>query len=210
MEHPDDALEENENPILGKSLAAFINRQSNLLAEEEGGNDKSEDPASTASAAAAAATSSTGPNKPEKYVAYRGGNSSSMAAADGTESTLRVWNLSKLTTEDDLYELFGRFGRIHRVYLPRIEDNKTGEKVARGFAYIAFVRRDDAVLAMEKLEGYGYDHLIIKIEWAKSGYNNGGGGTGGNVYRSGYGKQLAQDTTEKAVFTSTKNNNNNN
>ncbi|RYY70071.1 hypothetical protein EON63_22980, partial [archaeon] len=149
----------------------------------------------------------------------------SSSALDGTETTLRVSNLTKAVTEDDLRDLFGRygvqcmvygqslmmyfassstfnpsnhyfipcirFGRIARISLPR-----DAEKVPRGFAYIAYDMRRDAEKAMEVsyrnlysnltyaiyhipytiqvLQGYGYDHLIIKLEWAKP--NQGGGG----------------------------------
>eukprot|EP01039_Chlorochromonas_danica_P006558 gene6558-7235_t len=116
-----------------------------------------------------------------------------------TETTLRVSNLTKLATEDDLRDLFGRFGRIYRIYLPR-----DIEKVPKGYAYIAFELRKDAEEAMRVLQGYGYDHLIIKIEWAKpmkEGAGGGGGGGGMNSsYVSGYGQKLAQDTTEKAIY----------
>ena len=40
-------------------------------------------------------------------------------------------------------------------------------KEPRGFAYIAFVRHQDAEDALNGLQGHGYDHLILKLEWAK-------------------------------------------
>lgn len=79
------------------------------------------------------------------------------------QTTLRVTNISEDTNEDDLRDLFSPFGRIQRVYLAR--DRET--QVSRGFAYISFHYRDDAARAMEKLNGFGYDHLILKVEWAK-------------------------------------------
>ena len=82
--------------------------------------------------------------------------------AYGTENTLYVSNLTKSVTEDDLRELFERFGRIHRVSIPRND-----LKEPRGFAYIAFAKKEDAEVALARLDGHGYDHLIIKVEWAK-------------------------------------------
>eukprot|EP01089_Gocevia_fonbrunei_P021658 TRINITY_DN8497_c0_g1_i1.p1 TRINITY_DN8497_c0_g1~~TRINITY_DN8497_c0_g1_i1.p1 ORF type:complete len:254 (+),score=76.46 TRINITY_DN8497_c0_g1_i1:99-860(+) len=76
---------------------------------------------------------------------------------------LRVTNLSAYTTEEDLRELFRPFGQIARVYLGR--DRVTN--LARGFAFINFNYVEDAARAMEKLNGYGYDHLILGVEWAK-------------------------------------------
>ena len=77
---------------------------------------------------------------------------------------------------------------------------------SRGFAFVSYVRREDADLAMQKLQGHGYDHLILKIEWAKPSAPrpDAGGGGGGleTSFRSGYGKALAQDTKEKVTFAS--------
>lgn len=78
-------------------------------------------------------------------------------------ATLRVSNLSDDTREDDLQQLFRPFGPITRIYLAK--DRNTS--LSRGFAFVNFVRREDAAVAMEKLAGYGYDHLILQIEWAK-------------------------------------------
>ena len=37
----------------------------------------------------------------------------------------------------------------------------------QGFAFISFISRQDAQKAIESLDGFGYDHLILKVEWAK-------------------------------------------
>lgn len=78
-------------------------------------------------------------------------------------ATLRVSNLSDDVQEEDLAQLFRPFGPVTRTYLAK--DRNTG--YSRGFAFINFVRKEDAAVAMEKLAGYGYDHLILQIEWAK-------------------------------------------
>lgn len=108
-------------------------------------------------------------------------------------ATLRVTNISEETSEDDLRELFGMYGRIKRCYLAK--DRETGR--GRGFAFISFQDRREAQHAMEKLQGHGYDHLILKIEFAQPRKDDGGGG--GTQFRSGYGQKLAQDTTEKVA-----------
>jgi translation initiation factor 3 subunit G len=77
-------------------------------------------------------------------------------------NTLRVTNLSEDTTDDDLRDLFGRFGRISRVFLAKDrETNRT-----KGFAFVSFHERADAIRAMEKLDKKGYDNLIIRVEFA--------------------------------------------
>ncbi|OEU16087.1 Rna binding domain in eukaryotic translation initiation factor 3 subunit 4, partial [Fragilariopsis cylindrus CCMP1102] len=78
-------------------------------------------------------------------------------------NTIRVTNISENTTEADLQDLFKPFGRISRVYLAK--DKETLQ--SRGFAFVSFVNKDDAAKAMEKLQGFGYDHLILKLEWAR-------------------------------------------
>merc|ERR1711935_1008108 len=78
-------------------------------------------------------------------------------------NTLRVSNLSEETGESDLQELFRSFGPISRTYLAK--DRET--QASRGFAFVTFMRREDAQRAMDRLAGYGYDHLILQIEWAQ-------------------------------------------
>mmetsp|Transcript_3867 Transcript_3867/g.7917 ORF Transcript_3867/g.7917 Transcript_3867/m.7917 type:complete len:347 (+) Transcript_3867:64-1104(+) len=112
-------------------------------------------------------------------------------------NTIRVTNLSENTTEADLQELFSHFGRVSRVYLAK--NKETME--SRGFAFVTFVNQKDAAAAMEKLQGFGYDHLILKLEWARPNTPK-DPATSGNEYRSGYGKALAQDTKEKVSFAS--------
>ena len=119
---------------------------------------------------------------------------------DRDHATLRVTNISEDTTEADLQDLFMPFGRLARIYLAK--DRETMQ--SRGFAFVSYVRREDAENAMINLQGYGYDHLILKIEWAKPSAPKPEGGGGGldSTFRSGYGKALAQDTKEKVTYAS--------
>ena len=112
-------------------------------------------------------------------------------------NTIRVTNISENTTEADLQELFQRFGRISRVYLAK--DKET--LISRGFAFVSFVNKDDAAKAMDALQGYGYDHLILKLEWARPNTPK-DPASSGTEFRSGYGKALAQDTTSKVSYAS--------
>jgi translation initiation factor 3 subunit G len=145
-----------------------------------------------------------------RYVppSQRGGAAGSAAGGPGMGSfkpqartddlnTIRVTNLSENTTEADLQELFQRFGRISRVYLAKHKETLT----SRGFAFVTFVNKDDAAKAMDALQGFGYDHLILKLEWAKPNTPKDPGASG-TEFRSGYGKALAQDTKEKVSFAS--------
>nr|AFK45665.1 unknown [Lotus japonicus] len=78
------------------------------------------------------------------------------------ENSVRVTNLSEDTREPDLLELFRPFGAVSRVYVAI--DQKTG--VSRGFGFVNFVSREDAQRAINKLNGHGYDNLILRVEWA--------------------------------------------
>lgn len=96
----------------------------------------------------------------------------SLRNADGTRNaemaqrddscTVRVSNLSEEVKDSDLRELFRRFGAIQRVYLAK--DRETHQ--SRGFAFINFYNREDAASAIAKLDGHGYDHLILSVTWA--------------------------------------------
>lgn len=113
------------------------------------------------------------------------------------QNTLRVTNISEDTTEADLQELFQPFGRISRVYLAK--DKETMQ--SRGFAFVSFVHKEDAARAMDKLQGHGYDHLILKLEWARPSAPK-DPAAASTQFRSGYGKALAQDTKEKVSYAS--------
>ena len=39
--------------------------------------------------------------------------------------------------------------------------------LSQGCAFISFHRREDAARAIAGVSGFGYDHLILNVEWAK-------------------------------------------
>ena len=80
------------------------------------------------------------------------------------------------------------FGKLNRVYLAKDRETNT----SRGFAFVSYYNRQDAERALEKLQGYGYAHLILYLEWAKPSGRDAGSE---NVmrYASGYGKALPQN-----------------
>ncbi|KAI0159736.1 eukaryotic translation initiation factor 3 subunit-like protein [Xylariaceae sp. FL1272] len=78
-------------------------------------------------------------------------------------ATLRVTNVSEMAEEGELRDMFERFGRVTRVFLAK--DRDTG--LAKGFAFISFADRGDAVKACAKMDGYGFKHLILRVEFAK-------------------------------------------
>ncbi|EME38247.1 hypothetical protein DOTSEDRAFT_75720 [Dothistroma septosporum NZE10] len=78
-------------------------------------------------------------------------------------ATLRVTNVSEFAEEADLREMFERWGRVTRVFLAK--DRETGR--AKGFAFVSYADRSDAARACEKMDGYGFGHLILRVEFAK-------------------------------------------
>lgn len=213
MEDPNaDTDLQDEDPVgaISGNLNAFWAKQQRRQLERKYDVGPEADAAATVAAAAAGGWTQVGATKaaaaPGKYVppSQRAAMASGGAAGSSAFkperrddlNTLRVTNLSENTTEADLQELFQRYGRISRVYLAK--DKETMQ--SRGFAFVSFVNKDDAARAMEELQGFGYDHLILKIEFARP--NNKDPSTSGNEYRSGYGKALAQDTKAKVSYAS--------
>lgn len=77
--------------------------------------------------------------------------------------SVRVSNLPEEATEADLQELFKPFGKVTRVFLAK---DKT-KQVSRGFAFVTFSNKDEAQRAIWGVNDYGYNHLILKVEWSK-------------------------------------------
>lgn len=125
---------------------------------------------------AARESAMAGPLESGKYVppsrrGLGGGGSSMMDRGRDDTATIRVSNLSEETRENDLQVLFKPYGSISRIYLAK--DKETGK--SKGFAFINYVRRDDGEKAIAGRSGYGFDHLILHVEWAKPSTNEGPG-----------------------------------
>jgi len=218
-EDPAGAIAGNLNAFWAKQQRRQLERKYDVQADDPnaadaeggaaaGGGWTQVGGAKPSSLAAAAAAGGVGGGGSGKYVppsARGGGGGSAMGGGSMFKpeqrrddlNTLRVTNLSESTTEADLQELFQRFGRISRVYLAK--DKETMQ--SRGFAFVSFVNKDDAARAMESLQGYGYDHLILKIEFARPNAPK-DPASSGTEFRSGYGKALAQDTKSKVSYAS--------
>jgi len=82
---------------------------------------------------------------------------------DRDDATLRVTNVSEFAEEEDLRDMFERFGRVTRVFLAK--DRETGR--AKGFAFVSYADRGDAERACAKMDGHGYDHLVLRVEFAQ-------------------------------------------
>lgn len=117
---------------------------------------------------AGAMTATADTSKTSKYVApsLREGakrpENTNMQRRDDA-SAIRIANLSESTVERDLEDLVKPFGPIQKLYLAK--DKTTG--ACKGFAYIHFKYKADAAKAIQQLNGHGYDHLILSVDWSK-------------------------------------------
>lgn len=101
---------------------------------------------------------------------------------------LYVGNLSYDATEEDLRELFGRFGTVDKASLMR--DKISGQ--SRGFAFVEMASKEEAEKAIGELNGKDLKGRAITVNEARPKVENserrgGGGFGGGHGRRSGGG-----------------------
>ena len=77
-------------------------------------------------------------------------------------SKLYIGNLSYLTTENELQELFLNAGTIHSVWLSK----ERGSGRSKGFAYIELSHQVEALKAIDMFNGYVLDEHILKVSMA--------------------------------------------
>jgi len=78
-------------------------------------------------------------------------------------AAVRVSNLPETTSDQDIKDLFSKIGNIARIFLAKDKiENK-----CKGFAFVNYMRVEDAEMAIAKLNGHRYSHLILNVEWAK-------------------------------------------
>jgi translation initiation factor 3 subunit G len=77
--------------------------------------------------------------------------------------TLRVTSLSVDAEDEDLRDLFARFGRVVRANVVRDRDTRE----SKGFGFVSFESRKDAEAALSKMNGFGYDSLILSVSWSR-------------------------------------------
>jgi RNA recognition motif-containing protein len=98
-----------------------------------------------------------------------------------------VGSLSRDVKEDDLRTLFQEFGQVDTVTL--IKDNFSGQP--KGFGFIEMPNREEALKAIEGLNGKEVKGMAIVVNEARprpAGHRTGGGGRsgGGGGGRSRY------------------------
>ncbi|KAJ2874801.1 translation initiation factor eIF3 subunit g [Coemansia aciculifera] len=131
---------------------------------------------------AAAASADDGKGGPNAYVPPHmragaksfgagGGRAGSLGAGDARgdrrdeHPTIRITNLSEDTLEADVNQLCRPFGPLARVFVAT--DRSTG--YCKGFAFVSYYDHDSAEKAIGKLNGHGFDNLILSADWANGG-----------------------------------------
>ena len=112
-----------------------------------GGPDGDEKPSSAAGALGGGTASYVPPQL--RKGATGGGEKLGSKYEKDDLATLRVTNVSELAEEQELRDLFERFGRVTRVFLARDRDTQR----AKGFAFISYADRTDAARACDKMDG---------------------------------------------------------
>ena len=91
-----------------------------------------------------------------------------------------IGNLSTSTNSDDLKEAFEAYGEVEDVKI--IMDRYTGE--SRGFAFVRMPTKEEAVAAIDGLNGSELKGNTIVVNEARPRSDKRGGGGGGRQKRS--------------------------
>lgn len=96
---------------------------------------------------------------------------------------LYVGNLKYTVTSEQLSELFEQFGAVSSAQV--LSDRDTGR--SRGFGFVEMANDDEALAAIEALDGRDHDGRRLTVNEARPRTSGGGGGGGGGGYRGGGG-----------------------
>jgi cold-inducible RNA-binding protein len=96
---------------------------------------------------------------------------------------LYVGNLKYTVTSAQLQELFEPYGTVNTAQV--LSDRETGR--SRGFGFVEMDNDDEALAAIESLDGQDYDGRRLTVNEARPRTPGGGGGDGGGGYRDGGG-----------------------
>ena len=78
--------------------------------------------------------------------------------------SIRISNISKNITENDLYDLVSIFGSIKKITIPKDKDTRK----SKGYAFVNFSDKICAKNALDNLNGHGYDNMILKVEYSRN------------------------------------------
>jgi len=166
----EESLAVTEGMTTVKKSWTDMNRSKQVERDGAGAERPAEPDKALDAAAAANAVRPGAPEVPRAYVPpilRPGGDGKGKGKGKGFDAqqevqSLRVTNLSDDVKEGDLQDLFGSVGRLQRARLAKDENG-----YSRGVAFITYHTREDALKAIKKLHGYGYDNLIMQVQFAE-------------------------------------------
>lgn len=94
--------------------------------------------------------------------------------------TLYVGNLSFYTSEEQIYDFFGKIAPVKRLIMGLDRANKT----PCGFCFVEYYRHEDAVVCKKYLDGMRLDERFIRVDYDygfSDGRQFGRGKSGGQV-----------------------------
>ena len=104
--------------------------------------------------------------------------------ASAMAKRLYVGNLKYTVDSDQLRELFEQFGSVTSAEV--LSDRDTGR--SRGFGFVEMANDEEALAAIETLDGRDHDGRRLTVNEARPRTTGGGGGGGGGGgYRGGSG-----------------------
>jgi RNA recognition motif-containing protein len=92
---------------------------------------------------------------------------------------LYVGNLKYTLTSEHLQELFEQFGTVTSAQV--LSDRETGR--SRGFGFVEMANDDEAMAAIESLDGQDHDGRRLTVNEARPRSSGGGSAGGGGGYR---------------------------
>jgi uncharacterized membrane protein YgcG len=110
----------------------------------------------------------------------------SLFRATAMAKRLYVGNLKYTATSEHLHELFEQFGTVTSAQV--LSDRETGR--SRGFGFVEMANDDEALAAIESLDGQDHDGRRLTVNEARprtSGGGSAGGSGGGGGFRAGGG-----------------------
>jgi len=120
-----------------------------------------------------------GANKTQQKRRERQPNQRSMHTEFDDKPTIRIMEIERDATYDDIKALIRPFDSSAKIKLPKERDpeqRRRGEKPSndapnRGFAFVTFSSHSIAERAKKELHGHPYGNLILHVEWSRN-YKN--------------------------------------
>lgn len=78
------------------------------------------------------------------------------------KSCIRLSNITKNATENDIFYLCNFFGKTKKTFL--VKDKE--KNLSLGYAFVTYYSDSDAKYALDTLNGHPYDNLILKTDYA--------------------------------------------